>query len=61
MQTFQIKGRLPGYNELHRQPWQAARRIKQDAMGQVIWAARRHRVKPVQRPCEITIAEVDND
>ena len=56
MQIFEIKGRLPGYNELNKQPWQAARRIKQDAMAQVMWAARRHRVEPVQGPCEITIA-----
>lgn len=56
MQIFEIKGRLPGYNELHKQPWQVARRIKQDAMSKVIWAAWRYRVKPVQGPCEITIA-----
>lgn len=48
-QTFVISGRLPGYNELQgAKCWQASRRIKQDAMNRVLWAAKLARVKPVE-------------
>ena len=50
-QSFVIPGRLPGYNELHgAKCWQASRRIKQEAMNQVIAAARWARLKPVSGP-----------
>ena len=54
-QTFTIPGRLPGYNELHKHPWQAARRVKQEAMDAVIWAAREARLQPVQGRCVVKI------
>lgn len=54
-QTFTIPGRLPGYNELHKHPWQAARRVKQEAMDAVIWAARAARIQPVQGRCVVKI------
>ena len=56
MQRFLVEGRLPGYNELHKHPWQAARRIKQDAMDRVIWYAKAARIKPITEPCEIVIS-----
>ena len=39
MQTFTIPGRLPGYNELHGISWQKNKRIKDEAMQTVGYAA----------------------
>ena len=56
MQTMTINGRLPSYNELHRHPWQMAKRTKQVGMDIVMWYARYARLKPVEGKCTVTIA-----
>ena len=48
-QRFVIQGRLPGYNELHKDNWQQSRRIKQEGMNRVIAAARWGKLRPVQQ------------
>ena len=55
MQNFIIDGKLPGYNELHQQPWYKSRRIKQNAMDTVMWYARIAGLKPIQGRCTVTI------
>lgn len=54
-QTFTVDGKLPGYNELHQQPWFKSRRIKQNAMDTVMWYARIAGLKPIQGRCIVTI------
>lgn len=54
-QTFQIDGKLPGYNELHQQPWYKSRRIKQNAMDTVMWYARIAGLKPIQGRCVVKV------
>ena len=55
MQRFLIEGRLPGYNELHQQPWYKSRRIKQEAMDRVKWYARTAGISKIQGRCTVTI------
>lgn len=55
-QRFTIDDRLPGYNELHQQPWFKSRRIKQNAMDTVMWYARIAGLKPIQGRCVVQIA-----
>lgn len=54
-QRFTIDDRLPGYNELHKQPWYKSRRIKQNAMDTVMWYARIAGIKPVEGRCKVII------
>lgn len=54
-QRFVIDDRLPGYNDLHQQPWYKSRRIKQNAMDTVMWYARIAGLKPIQGRCIVTI------
>lgn len=56
MQTFTIEGRLPGYNELNKGSWHVCRRVKLEAMNNVMWSAKIARLKPIKGQCEITIA-----
>ena len=54
-QSFTIKGRLPGYNELKARCWQESARRKADAMREVQIAAMAAKIKPVRRRISITI------
>ena len=56
MQTMTISGRLPAYNELHRQPWQVARATKQAGMDIVMWQAKIAKLEPIEGKCVVTIA-----
>lgn len=53
-QTFTIKGRLPGYNELKAHHFKSAR-IKKEAMNTIGWSAKAAQVQPVKDQVRVTI------
>lgn len=53
---FTVPGRLPGYNELHGAGWRKSHRIKTEAMGRVMWAAKAARIPPITGRCTVEIS-----
>lgn len=54
-QTLIIKGRLPGYNEMHTGHWAKRYRIKDEAMELIGWEIIRQRIKSLNGKAKVHI------